>query len=408
MQTFLRSRVFLLCGAALAAVTPALLFAAPAGARSGPPVVGCTTGSSCMIELNYYVTYTGSSGGSNGVTITPPPCVAVPVGDAHKGSQVIISLYTIKTQAPPPTTAPATPAPSDSATGTASATPTTSRSAKPSATPTSTTEPNPDLTPTQQAILDKAESLVNSDPITPGEWYQIAADPYATAHASQVCQELPPYVWAEGGRLPVLHGLHIPTRTLAELAYSQLTTPTLGKLELNPKAANIDTNLPTFVDVVLNPPARGVPAVTTDGHPYVYATAMAPDGNAATVYAWASGLNIDAGTSNANTYNLPQCSVARPADTANDGKYLLGSTDVMHAGRYGAGQPIDCGVTYTTPGSYSLTVSINWSACWARGTAAPGGPPANCNRNIPGAAGLQDSTTGPTPVNVREIQSVNG
>lgn len=407
----MRYRLIRIVVALAATAVPLLSVADPASAANGPPVVGCITGSSCMIELNYYVTYSGSSGGSNGVVVTPPPCIAVPVGDAHTGSQIIISLYGTTAPAPPTTTAPATPASSGSATatGTASATPTSSASA--SASPTSPspspTPPPPDLTPVQKQILDLAKTLVNSDPMTPGEWYQIAADPYATAAASQVCQNLPPYVWADKGKIPVLHGLHIPTRTLAELAYSQLTTPTVGTFKLNPKAANNDTNLPTFVYVVLDPPTLGVMQLTTQGHPYVYATAMAPDGTAATVYAVATGLNIDPGTSNANTYDLPECSVARPADSKNDGKYILGSREMASAGRYGAGQSIDCGVTYTSPGSYNLTVSVGWSACWARGTVNPGGPPADCNANIPGAAGLQDSTTGPIPVNVREIQSVN-
>lgn len=124
-------------------------------------------------------------------------------------------------------------------------------------------------------------------------------------------------------------------------------------------------------------------------------------------YAVATGLNIDPGTSSANTYDVPQCSVAQP-DGKNNGKYILGSRDVTSAASFGAGQPIDCGVTYTAPGPYQLNVSVGWSACWAPGTAVPGGPPANCNPNFPGAAGLRDSTTGPVTVNVREIQSVNG
>jgi len=406
MQAFLRFRAFLVCGFALAS---ALLFAVPASAGSGPPVVGCITGSSCLIEINYYVTYSGSSGGSNGVVVTPPPCIAVPVGDAHTGSQIIISLYDTTAPLPGPTTASATPTDTFTATATASASASaperTSAPAAP-ASPAPTTQAAPDLTPTQQAILNLAKQLVNSNPITPGEWYQIAADPYATAAASQVCANLPPYVWAGNGKVPVLHGLHIPTRTLAELAYSQLTTPTLGALRLDPRGTS-DTNLPTFIDAVLNPPARGFIALTTKGNPYVYATAAAPDGNAATVYAVATGLNIQPGTSNANTYNVPQCSVAQP-DGENNTRYVLGSRDVTSAASFGAGQPIDCGVTYTAPGPYQLTVSVGWSACWAPGTAAPGGPPANCNPNFPGATGLQDSTVGPVTVNVREIQSVNG
>ena len=66
MQAFLRFRAVAVCGFALAS---ALLLAVPASAASGPPVVGCITGSSCMIEINYYVTYSGSSGGSNGVVV---------------------------------------------------------------------------------------------------------------------------------------------------------------------------------------------------------------------------------------------------------------------------------------------------------------------------------------------------
>jgi hypothetical protein len=399
MQAFLRFRALLACGFALAS---AVVFAAPASAASGPPPATCITGSSCIIQLNYYVSYTGSTGGSNGVAVTPPPCLAVAVGDAHVGSQIIISYYDTTVPVPASVTpTPSTPS-TDLATATGTATATPSASGSPSASP----QASPSLSPAQQAILNLAKQLVNSNPITPGEWYQISADPAATAAASQVCANLPPYVWAANGKVPVLHGLHIPARTLAELAYSQLMTPSIGAVKLNPRGTS-DTNLPTFIDVVLNRPPRGVPALTTKGIPYVYATAVTPDGTAATVYAVANGLNIDPGTPSANTYNVPQCSVAQP-DGTNNGKYILGSRDVTAAASFGAGQPIDCGVTYTAPGPYQLNVSVGWSACWAPGLAAPGGPPADCNPDFPGATGLQDSTAGPVTVNVREIQSVNG
>ena len=60
-----------------------------------------------------------------------------------------------------------------------------------------------------------------------------------------------------------------------------------------------------------------------------------------------------------------------------------------------------------TPGTYNLTANITWDACWAKGQATPGGPPAKC-QPVPGAGGLAASTTQPVQVNVRDIQSVNG
>jgi hypothetical protein len=37
------------------------------------------------------------------------------------------------------------------------------------------------------------------------------------------------------------------------------------------------------------------------------------------------------------------------------------SKDAMS--QVGAGQQIDCGVTYTAPGTYGLTANITWDAC---------------------------------------------
>jgi hypothetical protein len=71
-------------------------------------------------------------------------------------------------------------------------------------------------------------------------------------------------------------------------------------------------------------------------------------------------------------------------------------------------QTIDCGVTYRAPGTYNLTTTVGWTACWAR-TANTGAPPlAWCKGHpVPGAQALQGSTE-TQPVNVQEIQSVNG
>jgi len=404
------------CGILAVAVVVASLTAlsTPARAANRPPV-GCITGSSCFVELNWNVTYTGSSGGHNGVVITPPPCIGVPIGDAHTGSQAIISLYSdtgaLPSQGPTPLDS-ITPAdsatPSDSASSSSSA----SASASPTGTATSTASTTaliiraaPVLSPQQQSILDQAEQLVGSNPITPGEWYQISGNPYATTAARAKCTNLPPFIWVNGanGTLHVA-GLNIPAETLAGLAYSQLTTAGLGEVTLDPPGAK-DTNLPTFVDVTLRPPRRGVLEVTTKGVPYVWATAETPTGEAATVYAWVTGLAIAPGTPNATTYDQQRCLVAHPS--ADGHSFIIGSRYTQtEMKEVGAGQPIDCGVTYTAPGTYNLTANITWNACWTRGLATAGGPPAAGCKPVPGAAGLAPSTTA-VQINVRDIQSVN-
>lgn len=404
--------------AAMMAAGSLVLSAAPASARNGPPSVGCTTGSSCMVELNWNVTYTGSSGGHNGVVVPPPPCIGVPVGDAYVGSRAILSLYGDTAPLPSDSPTPIAPTssdatPSDSATPTDTATPTGNPGASPSATATVTASTAAlilkaarALAPQQQAILDQAQSLLATHPKPSGEWYQIAGNPYASAKQQAKCLNLPPYIW-QGGTAGNIHiaGLNIPPRTLAGLAYSQLTTAGLGEVTLNPVGAN-DTNLPTFIDVAMTEPTRGLLAVTTDGTPYVWATAMTPDGTAATVWAWVTGLTITPGTTNATTYNDKRCATAHLSDDGHT--YMLGSRYTADAMRQvGVGQQIDCGVTYTAPGTYNLSANVTWDACWAEGQATPGGAPANC-KPVPGAGGLAASSTQPLQVNVRDIQSVNG
>lgn len=404
--------------AAMMAAGSLVLFAAPASARNGPPSVGCTTGSSCMVELNWNVTYTGSSGGHNGVVVPPPPCIGVPVGDAYVGSQAILSLYGDTAPLPSDSPTPIAPAssdatPSDSATPTGAATPAGNPGASPSATATVTASTAAlilkaarALDPQQQAILDQAQRLLATHPEPSGEWYQIAGNPYASAKQQAKCLNLPPYIWqgGVGGNIHIA-GFNIPPRTLAGLAYSQLTTAGLGEVTLNPVGAN-DTNLPTFIDVAMTEPTRGLLAVTTDGTPYVWATAMTPDGTAATVWAWVTGLTITPGTTNATTYNDKRCATAHLSDDGHT--YMLGSRYTADAmAQVGVGQQIDCGVTYTAPGKYNLTANVTWDACWAEGQATPGGPPAKC-KPVPGAGGLAASSTQPLQVNVRDIQSVNG
>lgn len=402
--------------AAMMAAGSLVLCAAPASARNGPPSVGCTTGSSCMVELNWNVTYTGSSGGHNGVVVPPPPCIGVPVGDAYVGSQAILSLYGNTAPLPSDSPTPLAPAssgdtPGDSPMPADSATPTDGAGASPSPTATVTAstaalivKAAPGLDPQDQAIQDQARSLLATHPKPSGEWYQIAGNPSASAKQQAKCANLPPFIW-QAGAAGTIHiaGFNIPPRTLAGLAYSQLTTAGLGQVTLNPMSAN-DTNLPTFVDVAMTEPTRGVLSVTTDGDPYVWATAMTPDGTAATVWAWVTSMTITPGTANATTFNDKRCATAHlDGDT-----YMLGSRYSAEAmASVGVGQKIDCGVTYTAPGTYNMTANVTWDACWAKGQLTPGGPPANC-KPVPGAGGLAASTTQPVQVNVRDIQSVNG
>ncbi len=397
--------------AAIAAVGVPALFAAPASAANGPPVVGCTSGSSCIVELNYQVTYSGSTGGNNGVVIPPPPCIGVPAGDAHTGSQAIVSLYGNTAPVPSPSTArPSTARPSTAppSAGPGSTSPSPAVPAPSPSAPAATSSPPPDtLPPAEQQILSQAQQLVNSNPIAGGEWYQIAGDPYATAAAQQVCDTLPPYAWVPGNGPLRVSGLQIPERILATLAYNQLTTATLGTVTLNPKG-NSDTNLPTFLDVVLNEPALGLLGVTTAGIPYVSATAEA-DGHFATVWAKVTGLTITPGTSDAMPWQAKRCDVAH-LNPANAHQFILGSRySKADMAQVGANQPIDCGVTYTAPGTYHLTVHVGWDACLTPGLpTAVGPPPGNACRPVPGVVGGLNDRTADITIRVREIQSVNG
>jgi hypothetical protein len=396
--------------AAMLAAGSLVLGAAPASAANGPPSVGCTTGSSCMVELNWNVTYKGSSGGHNGVVVPPPPCIGVPVGDAYVGSQAILSLFGDTAPLPSDSPTPLTPtSPGD--TPSDSPTPTDGAGASPSPTATMTAstaalivKAAPGLDPQDQAIEDQARSLLGTHPKPGGEWYQITGNPSASASAQAKCANLPPFIW-QAGAAGTIHiaGFNIPPRTLAGLAYSQLTTAGLGQVTLNPVSA-IDTNLPTFIDVAMTDPTRGILSVTTDGTPYVWATAMTPDGTSATVWAWVTSMTITPGTPNAATFNDKRCATAHlDGDT-----YMLGSRySAADMASVGVGQQIDCGVTYTAPGTYNLTANVTWDACWAKGQLTPGGPPANC-KPVPGAGGLAPSTTQPVQVKVRDIQSVNG
>lgn len=397
--------------AAIAAIGVPALFAAPANAGSGPPVVGCTTGSSCSVELHYWWPVTGSTGGTHPVHVQPPPCIGVPVGDTYAGSQVIVSIYGTTAPVPSPTTA--------SPSATASATPT------PTSTSTSTPAPS-GLTPQQQQVYDKAQHFLKTTPDPVGEWYQIAGNPNASATDQQACSTLPPYVWVpQGGTLPVVNGAGVLPSTLAAWAYSQLQTGQINSVRLNPRGTS-DTNLPTFVNAILSLPRHDPGLLEVSGpntkpgvgRPYVWATAATPNGTAATVWAWVRGFNIDVSpAAGAKISNDPQCTTASGTKTMPWGAtgYKVGSRYTRsQMKKVGVGQSIDCGATFSAPGTYTLTVRFSWGACWTQGLATTPGPPAGKDaagndlcQPVPGAGGLKDSKSNIT-IQVREIQSVNG
>jgi hypothetical protein len=348
---------------AAAVLIPAVL-AAPANAGSGPPVGGCTTGSSCQIELDKMVQFNGnySPGTSNQVVnITPPPCLWNPIGDAHTGSQYIISFF-------------------------------------------NNTDPGPSGLFDTGASFKQAKQLVKSNPITPGEWYELPVNPAAGQAGAAECLKLPLFFFAPPAT--PLPGVNIPPRTLAQLAFGVLDTARLGKIQVNPKGTS-DVNLATFVDVqVLKPPA-GTLGTAADGRPYVAVTASIPGEDSATVWAEAGALNITTSDTGAQPYDSPDCSMVHPTD-------MLGSRwSAFQMSHTAVNQPIDCGVMFRQPGSFSLSASIGWTACWAD-TGAAVAPPAApsyafCTAHaVPGAGQLQASVAGPMPITVQEIQSVNG
>lgn len=354
--------------ATAAAFAVAAALAVPAQAANGPSTgAGCTTSDTCYVELKSMIHLTGDVSGSPSdvVPITPPPCLWVPQGDAHTGSQVILNFYN--------NTDPGASAPFDG-----------------------------------QAAYQQAQQLVKSDPITPGEWYQLPINPAAGPGGAAECLKLP--LWYFAPPATPLPGINVPPQTLAQYAIDNLQTLSLGKIILNPRRTS-DTNLPTFIDVTLVTPNGNPEAVNVyNGHPYVAVTAYIPGVDSATVWAVASSLQITPGV-------LP-AHVATNCGVQGGGRhYTLGSTEsaAQMAAAGPNSQSVDCGVTYTSPGSSVLVVSINWTTCWqdANSAAAPAAtpppPPDGCQGlpPAPGGANLAGSTA-TQPVNVREIQSVNG
>jgi hypothetical protein len=360
-----RARGPLARGAALTAILAASALAAPsANAASGPqPTSGCDTTSSCGIQVSKLVTYGGdySPAPTRTVSIAEPPCLWIPEGDAHAGSQYVIDQE----------------GGHDPGAGA--------------------------MFNTHEAFL-QAQKLLATNPTPPGEWYYLPVNPNASAAGKAECWKLPLYYFATP-QTP-LPGLPIPPETLRDLAFARLQTVPLNKDPILNPSTSSDANLPTSVQVAFAGPVK----VASDGHPYVAVTASIPGGVSATVWAEAETLAIDPGTPAARTFDDSTCSQVHTAQVPGAGTaQVLGSTyDAGRMASIGINGTVDCGVTYHAPGSFGLTASVGWRACWEEidNITQPPPPPAGCPwGNVPGAGDLAPSTAGPVTVAVREIQT---
>jgi hypothetical protein len=356
-----RARALLASGAALTAILAASALVVPsARAANGPPVTGCDTSSSCGIQIDKMVTYGGNhtSGAVRTVAgLAEPPCQWIPEGDAHVGSQYVID---------------------------------------------STTDHSPGAMFDQDKTYAQAQQLLATNPTPAGEWYYLPVNLNADPAGQMECYKLPLYFFDPPGT--PLPGVYIPPVTLGQLAYAHLDVPQFGNPILNPTGTS-DANLPTTVQVPVNNPGAGTLGFTKDGRPYVAVTASIQGGAvSATVWAVAKDLNINPGTAAAHTFDDPNVCSYVPTGGNTLGSRLTTS----QLATIGVNGSVDCGVTYAAPGSFALTGSIGWTACWrptAGATEPPYGPPADCTPNINGGDALADSTFGPVAVNVREIQT---
>jgi hypothetical protein len=339
------TRLAILTGLAACAVAlPSL----SASAADGSSSVNCSTGSSCEIMLEHMIRFGGknySPGAENTVVdITPPPCLWIPQGDAHTGSQVVIDFY-------------------------------------------NNTDPGPDALFDGEHAFTEAKQLVNENPIPPGTWYELPVNQNDTQAQVQECLAQPLFFWdVPGAPLP---GINVPPQTLAQLALAKMNVPQAGRMILSPATGNSYSNLPTFARTTLSFRAE----LGAGGMPYVTDNAQLGD-QAATVWVRATPLQLSTSDTSARL------------DTAGCG--YLGSREMVTnpgaVARTGANGTADCGVTFRQPGTPNVTATLTWQACWAIGI-HDGPPPAGCNP-VPGAA--LNPVNWARNVNVREIQASNG
>jgi hypothetical protein len=342
-------RVALIAGIALLAVAPALTAGPAAYAGDGGAPVTCIGGSSCVIQLENSVTFFGNHGsGSNnpGVSIDPPPCYWVPLGDAHTGSVTIVANLADSMEYGGP------------------------------------------LTGILLQIYNQAYAMQNENPMPPGEWYMSLS---TSATYDNLCDQVPfEFVKPAKGGVVNPPPVPLPPRTLAQLAVAVMRLPRVGKVLTSPANGTTYSNMPTFVRVTM----RGK-YETSGGMPYLMVSASL-DGQGATAWAYATPLALSSSASDATVWG--SCGYLGSAMLASDPGAVA---------KVGAGGSADCGFTFRTPGAATITAGIGWDTCWVANAITGGyqAPPADCVP-VPGAdlAGLQWQAG----LNIEEIQAGNG
>jgi hypothetical protein len=342
-------RAALAAGAVLLGLAPTLVAGQAADASDGgSTTVTCTGGSSCVIELENEVQFTGNwSRGSNntGVSIAPPACVWDYVGNAQAGSAIVLlTLY----------------------------------------------ESGRDVqyTPEQRQLINQAEQLRKQSPMPAGGWYQIAYT--GSSEPTGWCAAQPLFEWVTPGKDGVVNPppVQLPPQSLAQLALAVMKLPRAGSVVTSP-AGKTYANMPTFVRVTLN--GRHEMA---GGTPYLVVSASL-DGVGATAWAYGAPLTLTASGGDAQLWS--KCGPL--------GSQLM-ADDPGAVAKTGVGGSADCGFTPYTPGTTTITADMGWRTCWV--PVAEGGypaPPANCTP-VPDAQ--LDALQWQDALNVYEIQTNNG
>jgi hypothetical protein len=335
-------------------VTAALLVLAPATAQSayadtGPNPVSCSSGSTCVVQLENEVSFSGnySRGTDNGgVTVPPPPCEWIPLGNSSTGSEQIINELN---QA-------------DSINGS--------------------------LTAQEQALLAEATKLAAEKPPPPGEWYggipTSDSDPDGCGSPNIVF--VPP---AAGGVInppPV----PLPPVTLAALAIKVMKLPTVGTMVTSPAHGKTYSDMPTFVRVTMT----GQYEKSAGGMPYLMVSATL-DGKGATAWAYATPL----------TLNTTATDPTRWGSCGYLGSVLL-AKDPGKVANVGAGGSADCGFTFHLPQAATITAALAWKTCWVDHAIQAYQPPAAGCAPVPNAA--LNGINWNAAINIEEIQAGNG